>query len=419
MSLLLSLALRNLLRHKRRTALTAAALVLGVALMVLGRAWTAAMERAVVQPARDGTLGHVQVFARDAAADEGGDVSFIMPQNNYRLIPEPEALVRQVLAAEPRLAAGLPRLMVGVLLSSGEVSLEGILIGIDPASRAAVYPALELREGRHLQPGEKAILLNRGLARRLGVRVGDKVVALGTAGDGRVAAAKLLVAGVWTVKGLESYEWGACFTTLSAVQELLDNGAGAGVLVFRQRDPRAPAEPIAASLNAFFARKDIPARAYTWKEMGGPFIGGMLLTRFVADIMDLVMAIIVAAGVLNTALMSVFERTREIGTLRAVGARRSRVSLIFLAEAAMLALLASAGGGLLGAGLVAFFGRVGIPAFSEAQRYSYGGDSLFPLVNWGDAITVPTVMLMVCVAAAVGPALMAARMRPADALRYV
>ncbi|HET8643925.1 MAG TPA: ABC transporter permease, partial [Vicinamibacteria bacterium] len=63
MRLLLGLALRNLLRHKRRTALTAAALVLGIALMVLGRAWTAAMERAVVQPARDATLGHVQVFA--------------------------------------------------------------------------------------------------------------------------------------------------------------------------------------------------------------------------------------------------------------------------------------------------------------------------------------------------------------------
>jgi putative ABC transport system permease protein len=153
--------------------------------------------------------------------------------------------------------------------------------------------------------------------------------------------------------------------------------------------------------------------------MGGPFIGGMLLTRFVADIMDVVMTIIVAAGVLNTALMSVFERTREIGTLRAVGARRSRVSVLFLAEAAMLALVAAAGGGLLGASLVAFFGRVGIPAFSEAQRYSYGGDYLFPLVSWADATRVPAVMVLVCVAAAVGPALMAARMRPADALRYV
>jgi putative ABC transport system permease protein len=415
----MGLALRNLLRHKRRTALTAAALVLGVALMVMGRAWTAAMERAVVQPARDGTLGHVQVYAREAAADEGGDVSFIMPQNNYRLIPQPQALVEQVLAAEPRLSAGLPRLMVGALLSSGEVSLEGILIGIDPAARASVYPALELREGRHLQPGENAILLNRGVARRLGVGVGGTVVALGNTADGRLVGQKLKVAGVWTVKGLEAYEWGACFTTLTAVQRLLDAGDGAGVLVFRQRDPRAPAEPIAASLNALFERRGIAARAYTWQAMGGPFIGGMLLTRFVANIMDLVMTIIVAAGVLNTALMSVFERTREIGTLRAVGARRSRVSLLFLAEATLLALLASAGGGLLGAGVVAVLGRVGIPAFSEAQRYSYGGDYLFPLVSWSDVVTVPALMLVVCVAAALGPALTAARMRPADALRYV
>lgn len=419
MRLLLSLAARNLLRHKRRTALTAAALVLGIALMVLGRAWTAAMERAVVQPARDATLGHVQVFARDAAADEGGNVSFIMPQNNYRLLEQPHALVRRVLAAEPRLSAGLPRLMVGALLSSGEVSVEGILIGIDPAARAAVYPALELHEGRHLRPGENAILLNRGVARRLGVRLGDTVVALGNTADGRLAGVRLTVVGIWHVKGLEAYEWSACYTALGAVQELLDGGGGAGVLVFRQRDPGAPSPPVAAALNRLFEREGIGARAYTWNEMGGPFIGGMLLTRFVAGIMDVVMTIIVAAGVLNTALMSVLERTREIGTLRAVGARRSRVALIFLAEAAALALAAAVGGGLLGAGVVAFFGRVGIPAFSEAQRYSYGGDHLFPVVSWGDALSVPALMVLVCIAAAVGPAVMAARLRPADALRYV
>jgi putative ABC transport system permease protein len=153
--------------------------------------------------------------------------------------------------------------------------------------------------------------------------------------------------------------------------------------------------------------------------MGGPFIGGMLITRFVANIMDMVMTVIVAAGVLNTALMSVFERTREIGTLRAVGARRARVLVLFLAEAALMAGGAAAGGGLLGALAVAVFGRVGIPAFSEAQRYSYGGDALYPLVNWGDVVTVPLFMLVVCIAAAVGPAAVAARMRPADSLRYV
>jgi len=417
--LALKLALRNLFRHARRTLLTASALSLGIGLMLFGRSWTAAMQKAVVEPAKDGTLGHIQVFASDAAADEGGNLSFIMPQNNYRLIPEPARLIRAVLDAEPRLAAGLARLMVGALLSSGERSVEAVLIGIDPAARPDVYPALALREGRHFEPGEQAILLNRGVARKLGVGVGDSVVALGNAADGRLTAARLSVTGTWVVKGLEAYEWGACYASLEAVQELLDAGGAAGVVVFRQRDPEAASAPIAAAVNASLARLGIPARAYTWEEMGGPFIGGMLVTRFIASIMDLVMAIIVAAGVMNTALMAVFERTREVGTLRAVGARRQRILSLFLLEALLLGVAGAAGGALFGAGLTLLFGRIGIPAFSEAQRYSYGGDYLFPTLNPVDVLTVPSVMLVVCVLAALGPALMAARLRPADALRYV
>lgn len=419
MRLLLTLALRNLFRHKRRTFLTASALVLGIGLMILGRAWTAAMEKAVVEPAKDATIGHLQVFAKDAAADEGGEVSFITPQNNYRLLADPRALARRIEAAEPRVAAGLSRLMIGALLSSGEESMEGILIGIDPDARAAVYPALDLHEGRHFTSGENGLLVNRGVARKLGVSVGDTVVALGNTADGRMSAVRLKVTGIWWIKGLESYEWGACYADISAVQELVDAPDQAGVLVLRQRDPRAPSAPIAASLNAFFAREQLAAQAYTWEDMGGPFIGGMLVTRFVANIMDLVMTVIVAAGVLNTALMSVFERTREVGTLRAVGARRSRVLFLYLAEAVLLGCGAALAGGALGAGLVVFFGRYGIPAFSEAQRYSYGGDHLFPVLDWASVLSVPSLMVVVCVAAAFGPAVMAARMRPAQSLRYV
>jgi putative ABC transport system permease protein len=417
--LFLLLALRNLFRHTRRTLLTAAALVLGIGIMVLGRAWTNAMERAVVEPARNGTLGHVQVFARDAAADEGGSVSFIMPQNNYRLIPEPRALVARVLAAEPRLEAGLSRLMVGALLSSGEETLEGLLIGIDPEARPRVYPAIALREGRHFRPGENGLLVNRGVARRLGVKPGDTLVALGNAADARLNGVRLTVTGIWVIPGLEAYEWGACYAELGAVQGLLDVGDQAGVVVFRQKDPGQDAASIAASLNALFRREGVAAEAHTWEEMGGPFIGGMLITRFIANIMDAVMTIIVAAGVLNTALMSVFERTREVGTLRAVGARRARVLALFLLEALLLGLGGALGGAALGAGLVGLFGRVGIPAFSEAQRYSYGGDYLYPALQGADLVGVPALMVGVCVAAAFGPALMAARMRPAESLRYV
>jgi putative ABC transport system permease protein len=308
---------------------------------------------------------------------------------------------------------------VGALLSNGDASLEAVLIGIDPVSRPIVYPAVGLREGRHFQAGEKGILINRGVAKKLGASVGSKLVALGNAADGRISAVRLNVTGIWVVPGLDAYEWGACYTDIAAVRELLDAGDAAGVLIFRQRDPSVRSAEVAGSLNARFEREGTNAVAFGWEEMGGPFIGGMLLTRFIARIMDLVMALIVAAGVMNTALMAVFERTREIGTLRALGARRSRVLGMFLLEALFLGAVGAAGGALCGAGLVAFFGKAGIPAFSEAQRYSYGGDYLYPALNPADVFTVPAVMMAVCLIAAVGPAIMASRRRPADALRYV
>jgi putative ABC transport system permease protein len=413
----LRLAARNLLRHRRRTLLTGLALAIGIALMVLGRAWIAAMEHAVVDPAKDGTLGHVQIFAADAAADEGGHVSFILPQNNYRLIAQPRAAIARVLAAEPRFESGLARLMVGALLSSDNGSMEGMLIGIDPAARASVYPALGLRSGRHFVAGEHGVLLNRGVAKRLGLHEGDSFVALGNAADGRLNAVRLTVTGIWTIPGLDAYEWGACFADLAAVQELLDVGDAAGVLVMRQRDPAASSAGLAARLNRTLGAQNL--QAYTWEEMGGPFIGGMLLTRFVARIMDLMMAIIVAAGVLNTAMMSVFERTREVGTMRAIGARRDRVTFVFLLESLILGVGGAAVGTALGALAIVAFGHYGIPAFSEAQRYSYGGDALYPQLAWSHVAWVPAGMVLVCVIAGLGPAWAASRMRPADALRHI
>jgi putative ABC transport system permease protein len=417
--LLITLALRNLLRHKRRTLLTAAALVFGIGIMILGRAWSAATEKAVVEPAKLSTLGHVQVFAEDAAAEEGAEVSFIAPQNNYRLIPRPRQVIDTVLREEPRLAAGISRLMVGALLSSGEVSMEALLIGIDPAARASAYPALGLREGRFFEPGEKGILLNRSVARKLGVGVGGSVVALGTTADGRIAGVKLRVTGIWMVRGLDAYEWGSCYVDVAAVQELLDAGDAAGVLIFRQKDDRLPSAPVAASVTAILRRHGIAARAWTWEEMGGPFLGGLMVNRVVGGILHAVLGTIAALGILNTALMSVFERTREIGTIRAVGSRRSRVVALFLLEGLFLGVAGAVFGGLLGAGLVRFFSVHGIPAFSEAQRYSYGGDRLYTVLAWGDLVSVGALMVAVSVLATLGPALIAARLRPAEALRAV
>ena len=135
--------------------------------------------------------------------------------------------------------------------------------------------------------------------------------------------------------------------------------------------------------------------------------------------MNFVMGVIVAAGVLNTVLMATFERTREMGTMRAMGARKRDVLAVFLSEGFLLGLLGAVLGAALGSAAILFFSHYGIPAFSEAQKYTYGGDRLFPVLRWSDVVTPPLIMLTVSVLAALIPSLSAARQNPAASLRYV
>ncbi len=416
---ILRLAFRNLARHRRRTALTIGALAFGIALMVLGQAWTDAMERSVVEPAKNATLGHVQVYRADAAEDESGEISFIMPQNNYRLIQAPANLIREAKAIDPRIESGLARLMVGALLSFESTTMDGVLIGIDPGGRAATYPDLSLIEGRHFEPGERGVLINRGVARKLGIGPGDDMVALGTTSDGRISGVRLRVTGLYTIKGLEAYEWGSCYADLASVQDLLDVPDQAGLVVLRLADSGRESEAVRDRLNASYRQAGTNAVAFTWKDMGGPFIGGMLVTNFIATIMNFVMGVIVAAGVLNTVLMATFERTREMGTMRAMGARKQDVLSVFLSEGFLIGLFGATLGALMGAVTIVFFSHYGIPAFSEAQKYTYGGDRLYPLLKLIDVVRPPVIMLGVCVLAAWIPSFSAARQKPAESLRYV
>ena len=107
MRLLVTLALRNLFRHKRRTLLTASALVLGIALMVLGRAWTAAMEKAVVEPAKRDPGPRPGVREGRGGRRGRRRSPSSCPRTTTACIPEPRRLIDAHLRAEPRLQAGL------------------------------------------------------------------------------------------------------------------------------------------------------------------------------------------------------------------------------------------------------------------------------------------------------------------------
>ena len=246
-------------------------------------------------------------------------------------------------------------------------------------------PGARAARGPLLRPGEKGILLNRGVARKLGVGVG---------GDGRRArddGRRALVGG----EAPRHRESGRCAASrptsgarasraLEAVQQLLDAGDAAGVLVFRQKDDAASRREVAAAVNAALrtawhrgarlqlgrdgravprrddrdeVRRRHPApRARADRRGGGPQHGADV--GFRAD-----------------------PRDRHHPRDRRSAAPRCRAVPV---EGLLLGLAGAIGGALVGAGLVSWFARHGIPAFSEAQRYSYGGDHLYTTLAWGD-----------------------------------
>lgn len=202
--------------------------------------------------------------------------------------------------------------------------MDGVLIGIDREHAPPPIPISRWWRGGISSPGERSRLVDRGVARKLGIGPGDDMVALSTLSNGRLNRTRLRVTGVYTIKGLEAYEWGSCYADLASVQDLLDVPDQAGLVVLRLDDAGRESEAVRDTLNAGFKAKGTNAVAFTWKDMGGPFIGGMLVTDFIATIMNFVMGIIVAAGVLNTVLMATFERRPGDGHHASHGRSKAR-----------------------------------------------------------------------------------------------
>jgi putative ABC transport system permease protein len=151
----------------------------------------------------------------------------------------------------------------------------------------------------------------------------------------------------------------------------------------------------------------------TWKDVDPLGLNRTKMFQFVFGFIALVLFFLVATGIMNTAMMSVHERVREIGTMMAVGVRRRQISTLFLWEAVLLALASAAVGAAVGIAALAHLARHGVPGSAP------GGDSflLFPHVDAGFIAGVMAFVVVGTVLSAVYPAWKASRLRPVEALR--
>jgi putative ABC transport system permease protein len=402
--LTLKMAWRNIFRQKRRTVLSILTMFGGFTLSAISIGWADGTYDRIIDMFTRNRLGHIQVHAQ----------SYLDRPSIYKWIKNYQKIGAEIQKIEG-VEAWAPRLYSAGLASVGEKSAGARIIGIDPErENVATRFDRKIVQGRSFspQPSHEAIL-GKGLARTLKAETGDQVVIVSQGADGSIANDLYTIVGI-AESGDPTQDLSSFYLHLKDAQDLLvldDAIHEMAVIVRKLGQVSRITQQIRTTLN------DPGLEVSPWQEFAHSFYVAMQADKEGNWIMLFIVVLIVAIGVLNTVLMTVLERTREYGVMRALGTGRLLVFRLIVYEVALMALI----GLVIGFGLSLLLNHyLSIHGIAMPHPYRYGGMVFSHYYNeinarsfYIPAITVFFSALFV----SVFPALRAAHISPARALR--
>lgn len=413
MSSLLAIAVRNVARNRRRSLVTLAAVLVGVTAVLVLRGFTFGFVRLMVEDVVLGKTGALQVHKKGYLENqESLPLDLAMPYGG-------ELVAR--MRAVPGVKGVSGRIAFSGLVSNGVAQTMFLGRGVDVATEREAVPRAGFdvaAGGRRLEPSDAAAaLVGIELASSFGAHPPgqgeggtDRLTLSSSSPQGRANSLDVAVVGL-TQSSLPFENKRVLTVPLALAQELL--GLDGQVTEYAVAvDDLAQLDPVAARLRATLGEG---YEVHTWPELQ-PFVRDVIVRQqLVLGLIGLILFVIILTGIVNTMLMSVFERVREIGTMLAVGVRRRQVLRLFLLEAGVLGLLGGLAGVALGWSIVALIGRRGL----EMNLLSAGHSLLRPELPWTFAAGALAVALVAALLAAAYPAVKASRLQPVDALRAV
>jgi len=349
---LFALALRNVARNRRRSLLTGGVVVFGFAAIALaGGFMSQSFEGLREGTIRNGT-GHLQ-FADPAffAGNEDAALEHGLPESGR---------AAAILSRDSEVQEVLPRIDFVGLATNGTRSVPFLGTGLDPAPEARTMDTAKLLvSGRwFLDANERGVVLGSGLARALNVKAGDTLTLLATTPEGVLNALDATVAGLAEIP-IKELDERYLATTLGLASELLVASGRVSKLTIVLREP-ADAEAALPRLLASLSREGIGVAGKTWEDLAVFYRQVRMLYLGIFGFMGLVLVVVVLLAAANTMMMAAAERTREIGTLRALGTRPSTITSMFVAEGLILAVLGCVGGALISVAIRAVLNHAGL-----------------------------------------------------------
>ena len=408
MQLYLRLAWRNIWRHKRRTVIIVLAMSLTLALMMFYDGLMNGFTDAIYGNAVKVLGGNVQVHA------EG----YRSQANSTPLLPLADApAVVAAAEANPLVEAATQRINTGGLVTSREGAFAVGITGVEPEKEMTVNIIGQyVKDGRNLTSADTDnILIGKGLADAMNVKVGDRITLVGRSQHQQMRQRTLTIIGIYDL-GMADIEKQTVYISIGEAQSLYELTAPTEVAVFLKRIGQE--NDVIASLKSGFSGYEIESFEANYPDLASAISskGGVM------NIFSVIIIGIAGVGILNLLLMAVYERTREIGVLGAMGLKPSQISLLFILEGTMIGLVGIAAGIILGLALNGMLMRTGLDFGSMSQAASYMAlikDKVYP--TWGveKLVMRASTVAIISALAALLPAIEAGRREPAEALHFV
>jgi ABC-type lipoprotein release transport system permease subunit len=398
---LFKMAFRNLGRNKTRSLLSILAVGAGMSLLLL----MASVVEGEMRGALDNSIrlqsGHLQI--RPASYEEG-KISLKWED----LIADPDQVAEKIKSL-PQVVLATPRLNASAILSIGDESKGVQILAIDPGSAANQTFRDGMIAGEFLQADDReGILVGNLLADKLSLEVGDTVNLLVTTSNGDVDEQLFNIRGIYTTR-TPGFDEGTVFMPLLKAQTITATENHASTIFVLLQD-REQAEAVEQALQSG------SYQVLTWREQNQFVVQFEDYAGVFLIFLYLIVLGITATVVTNTLVMAVFERTREIGILAAIGMKGRGIMAQFLAEAALLATGGVIGGLIIGGLMVAYFNVNGFYIGNMGLTGVLFEDRIFAHLTLNNAVTLAIVTYIITLVASLYPARLAARMEPVEAL---
>lgn len=406
------IAMRNLMRYKRRTILVASLIALGVLSVQVFIAASGSYKSLIIGQITDAMLGHIQIHRK------GYLVSVENVPLNLNLKRHGVDIVEKVLESIPEIEAYSTRIRLGGMISNYVETTNLRVYGISPEQEYKTVPLLPKRiiaGNADLKPGQ--MLAPALLARGLNLKVGDPVVIIATNKDGSVNGRQFTVGGILESApgpgGRDGYIGIRDAEELLRMEEPEVSEIAVRIKNFNKL--QSVYDDILKRLAARLNPQGKPAfEVHTWESLS-PFANVAKMIDIMSVFIKIMLIAIVLISIMDVMIMSVYERTREIGTLAAIGTKPRKILSMFVAEGVLLSVFGALIGNIIS--LAAIYAiRFSHFTFSFGMKEGF---VLSPGMAFSDVLRISIVVIVVSVLGSLQPAFKASRVEPIKALKSV